>query len=63
VFVPIDGVDFSPYATLLLTTVNGARIADRVVILTDGDTRSSRCATAYSACVSGVVRQFLQLKS
>lgn len=37
VFVPIDGVDFSPYATLLLTTVNGARIADRVVILTDGD--------------------------
>jgi putative ATP-dependent endonuclease of OLD family len=37
VFVPIDGVDFSPYATLLLTSVNGARIADRVVILTDGD--------------------------
>ncbi|RZF24686.1 ATP-dependent endonuclease [Paraburkholderia sp. UYCP14C] len=37
VFVPIDGVDFSPYATLLLTGVNGARIADRVVILTDGD--------------------------
>jgi putative ATP-dependent endonuclease of the OLD family len=37
VFVPIDGVDFSPYATLLLTTVKGARIADRVVILTDGD--------------------------
>lgn len=37
VFVPIDGVDFSPYATLLLTTLNGARIADRVVILTDGD--------------------------
>ncbi len=37
VFVPIDGVDFIPYATLLLTTVNGARVADRVVILTDGD--------------------------
>nr|WP_322008049.1 AAA family ATPase [Paraburkholderia tropica] len=37
VFVPIDGVDFSPYATLLLTSVNGARIADRVAILTDGD--------------------------
>lgn len=37
VFVPIDGVDFRPYATLLLTSVNGARIADRVVILTDGD--------------------------
>jgi putative ATP-dependent endonuclease of OLD family len=37
VFVPIDGVDFEPYATLLLTTVNEARIADRVVIVTDGD--------------------------
>jgi putative ATP-dependent endonuclease of the OLD family len=37
VFVPIGGVDFSPYATLLLTSVGGARIADRVVILTDGD--------------------------
>lgn len=37
VFVPIDGVDFGPYAKLLLTSVNGARIADRVVILTDGD--------------------------
>ncbi|WMT78430.1 AAA family ATPase [Bradyrhizobium sp. Ash2021] len=37
VFVPIDGVDFTPYATLLLTSVNGARIADRIVIITDGD--------------------------
>lgn len=37
VFIPIDGVDFSPYATLLLSAVNGARIADRVVIMTDGD--------------------------
>jgi putative ATP-dependent endonuclease of OLD family len=37
VFVPIDGVDFAPYASLLLTSVNEARIADRVVILTDGD--------------------------
>jgi putative ATP-dependent endonuclease of OLD family len=37
VFVPIDGVDFSPYATLLLSAVNGTRIADRVVIMTDGD--------------------------
>src|SRR6185437_2951710 len=37
VFVPLDGVDFSPYATLLLTGVNGARIAHRVIILTDGD--------------------------
>ncbi len=37
VFIPIDGVDFSPYVKLLLTSVNGARIADRVVIMTDGD--------------------------
>ncbi|MBY9068246.1 AAA family ATPase [Hyphomonas sp. WL0036] len=37
VFIPIDGVDFIPYATLLLSAVNGARIADRVVIMTDGD--------------------------
>lgn len=37
VFIPIDGVDFIPYATLLLTPVNDARIADRVVVLTDGD--------------------------
>lgn len=37
VFIPIDGVDFSPYTTLLLTPVNEARIADRVVVMTDGD--------------------------
>lgn len=37
VFVPIDGVDFSPYVSLLLTTVNEVRISDRVVVLTDGD--------------------------
>jgi putative ATP-dependent endonuclease of OLD family len=37
VFVPIDGVDFSPYARLLLTPYTDARIADRVVIITDGD--------------------------
>lgn len=37
VFIPIDGVDFAPYATLLLTELDGARIADRVVVMTDGD--------------------------
>jgi putative ATP-dependent endonuclease of OLD family len=37
VFVPIDGVDFAPYVTLLLTELEGARIADRVVVVTDGD--------------------------
>ncbi|MGY3038810.1 putative ATP-dependent endonuclease of OLD family [Rhodanobacter sp. TND4EL1] len=37
VFLPIDGVDFAPYVTLLLTELNGVRIADRVVVMTDGD--------------------------
>ena len=37
VFVPIDGVDFDPYAKLLLTAHADVRIADRLVVLTDGD--------------------------
>jgi putative ATP-dependent endonuclease of the OLD family len=37
VFIPIDGVDFAPYVTLLMTEVDGTRIADRVVVMTDGD--------------------------
>ena len=37
VFVPIDGVDFVPYAKALLTPYSGVRIADRLVIVTDGD--------------------------
>ncbi|MBO9873526.1 MULTISPECIES: ATP-dependent nuclease [Xanthomonas] len=37
VFVPIDGVDFAPYIKLLLTAYQGIRIADRVVVITDGD--------------------------
>jgi len=37
VFVPIDGVDFAPYVNLLTCTLNGARIAERVVVMTDGD--------------------------
>lgn len=37
VFVPIDGVDFQPYAKLLLSPYNEVRIADRLVVLTDGD--------------------------
>lgn len=37
VLVPIDGVDFKPYVQLLVTELNGARIADRVVVITDGD--------------------------
>ncbi len=41
VFVPIDGVDFLPYARLLLTSFTDARIADRVVVITDGDGAAS----------------------
>lgn len=37
VFVPIDGTDFSPYVKILLTPFNGTRIADRLVVVTDGD--------------------------
>jgi putative ATP-dependent endonuclease of the OLD family len=37
VFFPIDGVDFLPYVNLLTAPMNGARIADRVVVMTDGD--------------------------
>jgi putative ATP-dependent endonuclease of OLD family len=37
VFVPIDGVDFTPYVNLLTRVINGARIAERVVVMTDGD--------------------------
>lgn len=35
--VPIDGVDFQPYVKLLLTSYKGCRVADRVVVVTDGD--------------------------
>ena len=37
VYIPIDGVDFEPYAKLLLTAFDEVRIADRLVVLTDGD--------------------------
>jgi putative ATP-dependent endonuclease of the OLD family len=37
VFVPIDGVDFEPYAKILLTPFESVRIADRLIVLTDGD--------------------------
>jgi putative ATP-dependent endonuclease of the OLD family len=36
-FIPIDGVDFQPYVKLLITPQNDIQIADRVVIVTDGD--------------------------
>jgi putative ATP-dependent endonuclease of OLD family len=37
VFVPIDGVDFQPYVKLLLSPFNEIRIADRIIVITDGD--------------------------
>lgn len=37
VFVPINGVDFQPYVKLLISAFNEVRIADRLVVLTDGD--------------------------
>ena len=37
VFVPTDGVDFEPYTKLLLSPYEDVRIADRLVVLTDGD--------------------------
>lgn len=37
VFVPIDGVDFEPYVKLLLAPFQDVRIADKLVVLTDGD--------------------------
>lgn len=46
VFVPIDGVDFSPYVKLLLGPFNNVRIADRVVIMTDGDKTKSSAGKA-----------------
>lgn len=35
--IPIGSVDFSPYVKLLLQPVNGFRLADRLVVVTDGD--------------------------
>ncbi len=46
VFVPIDGVDFECYLRLLLTPYNDIRIADRVVIITDGDRTEEATGTA-----------------
>ena len=40
VFVPIGGVDFEPYAKALLSPYNGVRIAERLVVITDGDMRT-----------------------
>ncbi|NTV45790.1 MAG: AAA family ATPase [Chlorobiales bacterium] len=53
VFVPIDGTDFSPYAKILLTAYNGTRIADRLVVVTDGD----KMATKEGMSCPGEIRK------
>lgn len=53
VFVPIDGVDFLPYVKLLLSPFNEVRIADRVVVMTDGDKTKATDAEA----IPGVARR------
>jgi len=35
--LPIGGVDFQPYIRLLLTAIDGVRLAERVVVVTDED--------------------------
>ncbi|MFI5756807.1 ATP-dependent nuclease [Streptomyces sp. NPDC051569] len=40
--VAVDGVDFKPYMRALLAGVDGVRIADRVVLITDQDPRKKK---------------------
>ncbi len=35
--IPVDGVDFEPYVDILLRPYENARIADRIVVITDAD--------------------------
>jgi putative ATP-dependent endonuclease of OLD family len=44
-FVPIEGVDFKPYVRLLTTHKNDICIADKLVIVTDGDGPKKEGAT------------------
>jgi putative ATP-dependent endonuclease of OLD family len=53
VFVPIDGVDFEPYAQLLLTRKDNSCITDQLVVVTDGD-KSER---ALGKTLAGEVRK------
>lgn len=40
--VAVDGVDFTPYLRALLADVHGARVADKVVVITDQDPRATQ---------------------
>jgi putative ATP-dependent endonuclease of the OLD family len=53
VFVPIDGVDFECYVRLLLTPFREVRLAERVVVITDGDSKT----TAGRASSPGALRK------
>ncbi len=53
VFVPIDGVDFECYVRLLLTPYREVRLAERVVVITDGDSKTA----AGSAASPGALRK------
>jgi putative ATP-dependent endonuclease of OLD family len=48
VFVPIDGVDFTPYLKVLLSPYNNVRIADRLVVVTDGDQQTAKSKYSLS---------------
>ena len=42
VLVPIGGIDFLPYAKLLLSNYNGVQVAKKVCVITDGDMRFNK---------------------
>lgn len=46
--VAVDGVDFKPYMRALLAEVDGIRIADRVVLITDQDPRKKKAPPEQS---------------
>ncbi len=58
VFVPIDGVDFTPYGKALLCPFDGVRITDRLVVVTDGDKH-----TAYKGTTSPGERRKAELNT
>jgi len=49
--IPIGGVDFDPYVELLLKTLDGSRIADKVVVVTDEDGDAARCVLLHEQSV------------
>ena len=49
VIAPIDTVDFSPYIKILLGSVEGECVSDRVVVVTDGDNADDKGKTQGEA--------------